>query len=328
MAFVGESYIDLIHNCLHRMGIDRSVLGYEEQGCAISGSHTFRLEFACEPTVLKVTLADSAPHVVQRARRELAFYRTLAADAPLRVPRVLASCADEDGFCLLLALHEPTPRPAAWTAEACDQAAREMARLHARFWGKTERLAELDWLRRPTGRTTASEIERARKAWRNLGRQERLQGVLNRPFYCSLEAGLARVAELDDLLRSLPLTLCHGDCHMGNLLYDAEGQLVWADWHEVGLGRGPGDLSFFLQRAHAAGSTVSTERMVETYHRQLRADVAYCVSRAAIRRVMGASELRTLLLQWPHYLIGAPTEQVAEMVERINVLAGQLALAA
>jgi aminoglycoside phosphotransferase (APT) family kinase protein len=52
----------------------------------------------------------------------------------------------------------------------------------------------------------------------------------------------------------LPACLIHGDLHAGNLLRDAEGASVWADWQEVGIGQGPEDLALLWQRAEFDGA--------------------------------------------------------------------------
>lgn len=56
------------------------------------------------------------------------------------------------------------------------------------------------------------------------------------------------------------LTLCHGDCHLDNLLRDPDGRLIWADWQEARKGYGPSDLAFCLQRAEATGAAIAHDR--------------------------------------------------------------------
>jgi Ser/Thr protein kinase RdoA (MazF antagonist) len=316
-----DAHLELIRNCLARMGNRSVVLAYHELRGGISGSHTFRVELAGGPTVLKVTLATSEPYVVQRAQRELRFYRTLAQEIPLRVPKMLSSYADDAyGSCILLAAYQAAAPPADWREEGTREAARQLARLHARYWGNTDWLSERTWLHTSPTCAGDTEIEDALDAWRRLGAEPKFQQVLAREVYRSLCAKLEHISAVDALREPFPVTLCHGDCHIDNLLRDTQGRLVWADWQMVCVGRGPEDVSFFLQRAAAAGGTVSAETMITTYHRHLEMDAGIQVSLPELKQVMDAFELRMLLLEWPFYLGYASADQVTGMLERIEGL--------
>jgi aminoglycoside phosphotransferase (APT) family kinase protein len=159
-----------------------------------------------------------------------------------------------------------------------------------------------------------------------LGDQRKFGDVLTAAVRRSFGHWVAHIAALDAILAAFPVTLCHGDCHIGNLLRDERGNLVWADWQEVGLGRGPEDLSFLLQRAAHDGGSIPWEQTVAIYQRHLQAHIGELVPLADIQRTMDASELRTELIQWPFYLQWASIEQVSRMVNRIQSLAGQFGL--
>src|SRR5690242_19388617 len=67
----------------------------------ISGADTYRLTLAVGDAVLKVTAQSKGRLATERAARELAFYRELAAQLPLPTPRLLAWAADDAGSALL-----------------------------------------------------------------------------------------------------------------------------------------------------------------------------------------------------------------------------------
>ena len=113
------------------------------------------------------------------------------------------------------------------------------------------------------------------------------------------------------------MTLCHGDCHLDNLLRDQEGHLIWADWQEVGIGYGPSDLSFFLQRAEANGAAIAHDLVVTAYCTALEAAGVAGVSEHAITSAMKESERRTRLLYWPDYMNNATSEAMAHHLARI-----------
>src|SRR5688572_13378008 len=112
----------------------------------ISGSAVFRLNWADETLILKVTEATAARHVKERAYREIHFYRSLAHQIPLTTPRVLASFTGEAGSALLLAAYRAAAPPALWHPHQFVEVARQLACLHAIYWDAVDRLSSLDWL--------------------------------------------------------------------------------------------------------------------------------------------------------------------------------------
>jgi aminoglycoside phosphotransferase (APT) family kinase protein len=140
--------------------------------------------------------------------------------------------------------------------------------------------------------------------------QARVLGLLAR--------GVERVTTLQALRQATPMTLCHGDCHIGNLLYDAGDRLVWADWQEVGIGRGPDDLSFLLQRAVADGASVPETSLLAAYRDELIALTGTSLTLKTLQGIMDAFELRTRLLEWPPYLAMGDDRRIAAHVARIE----------
>lgn len=322
-----QEHLRLIVRCLEEMKVRSAPLGCEVLQGGISGSHTYRFELNSQPVVLKVAVAGSEPYIWERARREHQFYHTLAERVPLRVPRLLSSyAADDFGICVLLAAYRPANPAQSWEEGDYLQVAEQLAGFHAAFWGRAGDLADYPWLRKPAPGTEASQVKAARGAWRDLLGQERFQGAVAEGSVRALDAGLERIAEVDAFLRTFPTTLCHGDCHIDNLLRDPQGELVWADWQEVGVGRGPEDLSFLLQRAFPAGegSAALIERVIAAYQAHLEARSGARIPLAAVRQVIDGSELSTRLLQWPFYLTQAPREWVLGMLTRIEQLVERL----
>lgn len=322
-----EADLNRISDGLARMQIHDGVVGFDVLQSGLSGSYTYRVRLDQGPAILKVTLAVGEPYVLERARREFEFYHTLSSQIPVRTPSLLASRRDPaSGTYLLLAALEPAKPSRAWEHADFLPVAEELAMLHARYWGKSVDLARYPWLRQPVAYTSPAEIDAAQAAWHSLGEERRLGDVLTAPVYQSLGRWLAHIPAVDEILEACPITLCHGDCHIGNLLRDAQGNLVWADWQEVGLGHGPEDLSFLLQRAAHDGADIPWDQVAACYQERLQAQIGEPVPLAEIQRTMDAAELRTELLQWPFYLQWASVEQVSAMVRRIQLLAGRLGL--
>lgn len=316
---------DVLAHCLTALGTDPDrLLGFDVLAGGASGACAYRIRLPAGEVVLKVTRPESSGHLLERARREILFYRHLAPDAQIQVPKMIASCCNSAiGACLLLQAYEPPPEPQEWTKERYVQVAEHLGRLHAGFWGQGHELSVPGWLRR-SEEPAEAEIRQARGHWERLKSADSFEAVLT-PERHKWILGMARgIREARKVPSSLPLTLCHGDFHIDNILVDHSGGMVLADWHEVGLGRGPEDLSFFIQRASFSGGMVPDEEMLEAYRRSLVENIGEDVPVQDIRRVMESAELRTRLLHWPAFYLGASGRQLMNLLERIQVLAARL----
>jgi Ser/Thr protein kinase RdoA (MazF antagonist) len=308
--------------CLAALGTDPDqLLGYDVLGGGASGSTAYRLRFPPGDLVLKVTRPETPGHLLERARREILFYRHLASEVRVPIPSVIASRCDEAiGACILLEAYEPSPEPAAWSESRYVEAAEHLGRFHAGFWGKERELSTFGWLRRVED-LEEGDIRQAYAHWERLRAEGRFESVLTQERYEGILGMLGRIQVIGTALSSFPVTLCHGDFHIDNILVDRGGEMVLADWQEVGPGRGPEDLSFFLQRASFSGGRVPEEGMIRAYRHSLVANTGEDVAVPDIRRVVDAAELRTRLLHWPAFLADASEHQLAELLGRIRILA-------
>jgi thiamine kinase-like enzyme len=199
----------------------------------------------------------------------------------------------------------------------------QLAELHAAFWDAAEQFASAAWLR-PYRETSPADVQEASKIWQQLWQQPQFHAVFPARRQELLMRLLRQIEAAPALLPGFPRTVCHNDCHTGNLLRVATGQLVWSDWQEVGVGYGPEDLSFFFQRAAAAGATIPLDVTVTTYHQHLTALTHSTLSLEAVQRHMQRYELRTLRVQWPAYLVQAEPARLLTHVQRIEQLAEEL----
>ncbi|HEV2460083.1 MAG TPA: aminoglycoside phosphotransferase family protein, partial [Ktedonobacterales bacterium] len=270
-------------------GGQASFVGFEVLQGGISGAYTYRLHLADKDAVLKVVLPGADSQVLARGQREIAFYRDLTPRIPLRVPHVLGLHADAASVALLLAAYRPAPQASEWAEQDYLTVAEQLARLHAIYWNATESLSGLTWLHRPAECMSAESVRQASTCWRALAAEPRFAGVFSAQDGRWIGEMLSRVDALDAVIQCLPMTLCHGDCHAGNLVRDRDDRWAWADWQEVGIGCGPEDLSFFFQRARAAGGTVPEDAAIAVYHERLMSDTGHSVPLAAMRQVIAAS---------------------------------------
>lgn len=106
--------------------------------------------------------------------------------------------------------------------------------------------------------------------------------------------------------------LCHGDFHIGNVLWDNQDIPVFCDFQSCGIGDGCGDLSFFLSRLSADGALIDHEEIVQMYS-------AYSgLSVREIQNRMALSNFNTSFLFWHQYLHGSDSTRVRNIFDAMK----------
>ena len=261
-----------------------------------SGSAVFRLSAGADALVLKVTAGARAD-----ARRELSFYRELADAVPVRTPRFVEGLRTDDLTVLMVTAAEPGSPARDWDKARWLDVAGQLGSLHRTLDGAG--LQAHPWLHAERPNAGVAPAERV-----SLWSRSSLAPV-----------ALPLLADLERLrasLHRLPACLVHGDCHAANLLRDTDDNVIWADWAEVGVGRGPEELAILWQRAEFDGATVPREAMVDAYALARRIDVD-----AVLRDAIRSAELLMVLLGWPDFLIERPSrgrDGLFGLVERLS----------
>ena len=309
-------------NCLEttqRSRIDQALAAQLELlSGGVSGASTYRVHGLPESRVLKIIEAESADDVRARGYREIHFYDALVARVPLRTPRVFASLIDTSGYCaLLIAAYEPMKAASELRADDYIEIARQLAGFHAVYWNRTEQLSVFSWLPQPMTLDLTNDVQHAQESWQLLAKQRQFQDILTKSTLHAIEAALTDVITTPAYDPATAMTLCHGDCHLDNLLYEQEGGLVWADWQEVRIGYGPNDLTFLIQRAEAQGATIAHDLIIAAYCNALKLAGVESVKEETITAAINESERRTRLLYWPDYMRDATTESMLYHLTRI-----------
>jgi len=180
---------------------------------------------------------------------------------------------------------------------------------------------------RATPHVTLAQWRDAAKLWRALGGRDDLREPLV-PYRRRLESLVMGVPALKPRMAALPATLCHGDCHAGNLLQGAAGEWIWADWQDVRLGAGVDDLNFFWQRAFVAADTSPPfEAMVQAYVVGPETVGGMLLTREQVDQALAWAELRSWLVDWPNYLGALSATRMERVLRRIGTLIDQLEVA-
>lgn len=202
------------------------------------------------PAHVFVKLPPTAP--LQRAMgvetgmgaRESRFYRELAPEVPVRVPRPIGSWWTEDRRSYLMLLEDleaagctfPSFESGADLA-LLRSALEGLARLHAAYWDSPRFDGDLAWILPPMHS--------------DMGPQLVAQGVAQfgdeqpEAFHELARIYTQHGAAFADLLASGPQTLMHGDSHLGNLFLDG-ATVGFLDWACVCRGPGLRDVSYLL----------------------------------------------------------------------------------
>ncbi len=319
-----KSDSDLINLFLNRMSWTPSEpLEYRILQKGYSGSCVYQVSIPDGQAVLKIALAESGSLAIERLHRERMFYQELAVNVPLRTPKLFKAYEGPEGGALLIAAYQPAIPPDRWQDEDFLEAARQLGELHGHFWRPSESLASRPWLKRPTDSNLA-DAQKAYGDWEALQRKPEFSSVLTGEAIQTINSLLDRSLEIRQIIDSFPITLCHGDCNTTNILRDAQNHLIWTDWQEVGLGRGPEDLSFLLQRASAESRSVPVQAVLLAYQSSLAACLGTPISVDAIQQVMEAADLFVRLLYWPFYLSESSEEKVRDMLASIYRLSSCL----
>lgn len=142
-----------------------------------------------------------------------------------------------------------------WDDQAALLAARRAALLHAVYLREEARLHRLDWLQREHYAAYLHHVPAAHRNFDACARHPVWSGLFSTMESGRLHRCLDRSDEAIRELRTLPLTLIHGDFHVANLGVDADGTLVALDWAHVGLAPLGCDVATLVSLYHLFGGT-------------------------------------------------------------------------
>lgn len=194
---------------------------------------------------------------------EARFYRDIAAEVPLRVPRTwFADTDDGDGYVMVLedlvasGCRFPHPTDDDIENRALD-IVEQLAALHARFWEspRFDEGGDFAWL---AGKGTGGGdgggpfIQMA---------VDSLGDKLPETFHRLADLYLARTRDIARLWNSGPRTFVHGDPHMGNLFVDTtDDRTGFLDWAVIGRSPGLRDVAYVLCNSVPAAVRAANER--------------------------------------------------------------------
>lgn len=112
------------------------------------------------------------------------------------------------------------------------------------------------------------------------------------------------------MLNAEPHSICHGDYHPENILSDGKNLLI-CDWQNIGIGKGIGDISFFISRALGFGIPMDEDSILDYYCQQLSLYRNKPVDKEVLLKEKAAANLLTTFSFWADYLQNSPIDRVA-----------------
>jgi hypothetical protein len=189
-------------------------------------------------------------------RSEVDFYRTARQGLAVRAPRVYFAAAARRGTGFVLLLEDLVASGCRFAdittpsdPERARAVMRALAKLHAANWESPRLHGDLAW--RPA--SPRDPVFRIGRILSDLSLRPALRrfGEL---VPSELQAAAGFVAErrlaLEALWARPPLTLIHGDAHLGNLFFDGP-EVGFLDWQVVQRGQGLRDVTYFLTNSLA-----------------------------------------------------------------------------
>jgi aminoglycoside phosphotransferase (APT) family kinase protein len=245
----------------------------------VTNTHV-RIRIECEPAhaLPEHLFVKMVPRTPERraqiartdmGRREVRFYDDLAPHLALRVPRVYATAYDEsDGSFLIVMEHlvaSGCTISDGTVGVSCDAAARaleELADLHVRYEDPGRRAREASWVPRAVHGSPYG-VNLLREGLAN--HRERMSD----DFAEIARLYVDRCHELQALWREGPVTVVHGDPHIGNL-FDDHGRVGFLDWGTVNLSTPMRDVSYFLTMAMDVDDRRAHERTLLAHYLDAR----------------------------------------------------------
>lgn len=263
----------------------------------------------------------------QMGVREARLYRDLAAELPVRVPRVWYADFDAAGRYVMVledlvaaGCSFPSPKDAR-VGEWAGRIVEELARLHARYHDSPRFAGDLAWLaERGTGAGDfgASLVKLA---------LDRVGEHLSPAFRRFASLYVERAPAIAALWNAGPATLVHGDPHLGNLFLDGE-RIGFLDWGVTAVAPGLRDVAYVLcnsvptelRRAHEQDWLDGYRSALAAHGVDLAAGTAFDQYRLfAIYSWLAATATLAMGSKWqPEALALASTERATEALEDLG----------
>lgn len=160
--------------------------------------------------------------------RELRFYRELAEQCPIRVPKCYYTVMDEENEKFLLMLEDagnwtPGDQVNGLTYNQTKSAVTEISKLHGYWWDSKE-LVNLDWM----PEENRNSIHAFNDNWAEFSSEHR--AVLRKHDISAGEVIAKNGQKIHDLTMISPRTMVHYDFRADNMMFNDKDEILIVDW--------------------------------------------------------------------------------------------------
>jgi hypothetical protein len=251
------------------------------------------------------SLPDLDNTIREQFMNEYEFYRSCANDRAFCIPEIELQ-ASTDTEILLVMKKYAAIRHAAWDEALQKKAMRLCARINAMGADCVPSRA-----RTRRGSDNFLPLSESLADWLRL--HEKHPGCMDAALLHEMYERYDGIVRLQDDLQ-IPYSVCHGDFHPDNFLL-REGELLLCDWQSVGIGRGIGDVAFFISRGKDMGLRMDPDILISAYHDALREHTGMDVCIQDLRRYAAISEFMVSFRHWAEYLQESSTKRVMRIYE-------------
>lgn len=253
--------------------------------------------------------------------REVCFYRTLAEQLPVRVPRVFAS--HPEGDWLIMEMLPLERKPESWKSDDYRLAIQQLVALHDRFWGLGADLSAYPWLARPLSTDFAIYLQAAAGGLHKLADKSVTNALGRDPqLIATLQRLIDNAEPIATSLRAAPATLLHGDYWPGNITQGVDGEFYIYDWQQASIGPGVLDLFNFIQSSqwYYAPLPIPPEELIIHYRAQIYHAVQFAWEDAEWDALWDAALLWNFMTNWVDMLVNIPASVLQTRYPQIRSL--------
>lgn len=291
--------IDRVTELLTQQNIINNQTKLQPINVGVGGAYVFS---AGDKYVAKYACLNELAFDVRRQyQKEYDFHKICSGKNINFIPEVVFQKANDDEVLIVMKKYAPIE------IKECDEnlqkCAMELcARINAVNTFDFNKIFHEEKAEETTVETTQNDdpypLSLSYQNWQNLQEKfpEHIDSVLLKEMYANFD-------EMDSYADKLaiPETLCHGDFHPNNFLKD-ERKLIVCDWQGVGIGRGIGDVAFFISRGTDMGLNIDRNKLIEWYCESLFEYADIEVDVKDLHKNVAASEFGVSFRFWAQYL--------------------------
>lgn len=301
---------NFIANYLEKKGIFIDIISVTPINLGASGAKLIDVTDRKGHYVIKHTdpsLRENDSNILSSYEREMEFYSLFQENISLPIPKVIYIERNSDYGSIIVFLYYKQIEFSIWNKDLLLKAIDFCAKLHSLDTNLIKRFGFQFKHISPD----SNELHNSLNEWHYVLNQH--DGYFDKEILNTIHKKFNSIC---NILNSPPYNICHGDFHANNILLDNE-DIVVCDWQCVGIGKGAGDISFFISRGKAEGIVMDEDNLIGYYCERLSNYTKTEINKGDIYYVINASTVFTSFMYWAYYLKNADLNTVSEVYNKM-----------